>query len=232
MAAQPQQAAGAQAVLSAERGADLFGRKGAAFPTVCQTGIQHAARHRKGGKQKIQRADGFGAAAAFQQRQCQQSVERQRFFRHEDAPILRQRRAKESAVQRIVEVGSEHRFQRLVERCAGLMAADGGAAQKAESGAERLLELAEAAVDWVMHGGQRADEIVRRVVRGIGLTQRFGAERAKGLHGLTDESVAVLREAAVCLREPDVQPRRIERKACGRQRRGQKHARVFQHQGA
>lgn len=104
--------------------------------------------------------------------------------------------------------------------------------KKRRAGQSGCLELAEAAVDWVMHGGQRADEIVRRVVRGIGLTQRFGAERAKGLHGLTDESVAVLREAAVCLREPDVQPRRIERKACGRQRRGQKHARVFQHQGA
>ena len=163
-------------------------------------------------------AGAFGAAAAFQQRQRQQSVERQRFFRHEDAPILRQRRAKESAVQRVVEVGGEHRVERLVKRRVRLPVAQRGAAQEAQRGAKRLLELAEAAVDRVAHGEQRAGQVVRRVAGGIGLAQRLGAEGADGLRGLTDEGVAVLREAAIRVREPDVQPRRIERKA----RRGQR----------
>ena len=79
---------------------------------------------------------------------------------------------------------------------------------------------------------ERAGQVVRRVAGGIGLAQRLGAEGADGLRGLTDESVPVLREAAIRLREPDVQPRRIERKARRGQRRGEKHARVFEHQRA
>ena len=232
LAAQPQQAADAQAVLPAERGADLLRREGAALPVVGEAGVQRAARRKAGGEQKIQRADGLGAATAFQQRQRQQRVDGQRLFRHKGAPILRQRRAEERAVQRVVEVGGEHRVERLVKRRVRLPVAQRGAAQEAQRGAKRLLELAEAAVDRVAHGEQRAGQVVRRVAGGIGLAQRLGAEGADGLRGLTDEGVPVLREAAIRLREPDIQPRRIKRKARRGQRRGEKHARVFEHQRA
>ena len=208
------------------------GVKAQALPVVGEAGVQCAARRKAGGEQKIQRADGLGAAAAFQQRQRQQRVDGQRLFRHKGAPILRQRRAEERAVQRVVEVGGEHRVERLVKRRVRLPVAQRGAAQEAQRGAKRLLELAEAAVDRIAHGEQRAGQVVRRVAGGIGLAQRLGAEGADGLQGLTDESVAVLREAAIRLREPDVQPRRIERKARRGQRRGEKHACVFEHQRA
>lgn len=139
LAAQPQQAADAQAVLPAERGADLLRREGAALPVVGEAGVQRAARRKAGGEQKIQRADGLGAAAAFQQRQRQQRVDGQRLFRHKGAPILRQRRAEERAVQRVVEVGGEHRVERLVKRRVRLPVAQRGAAQEAQHGAKRLL---------------------------------------------------------------------------------------------
>lgn len=113
-----------------------------------------------------------GAAAAFQQRQRQQSVERQRFFRYEDAPILRQRRAKESAVQRIVEVGKRASLPAFGRALCG---PDGcrwrRGSKSGERGRAAAWSLPKPPLIGSCTGGQRADEIVRRVMRGIGLTR-------------------------------------------------------------
>ena len=231
LTAQIQQAAGAKPVLVAQRGADLFRRKGTAFAADGNHGRQCAAGQSAGAEHEIQHADGFAAPSVFQQRQRQKRVDAERLFGNEYAPIRRQRRAEERAIQRVVEVGGEHGVQRMIQR--GVRRAVSGGSfmlQKAQYAGKRMLDCAETAVDGILHGGQRTEQIMCGVVRRIGLAQGRHAEGADDLRRLTGQRRQVLRKAPVRLREPDIQPRRIERKACRRKRRGEKRARILKQQ--